>query len=357
MLAWVHSLAVRLIPETKASPVLKVAIACQGGGSHAAFAAGVLQALLAPKMRERFDLVALSGTSGGAMCAALAWAGLVRKDPDDAVDRLSRFWRDLEVHDLLDAVANFWGVVLARMPAALEISPYAYEPVAAARLKQLLSRHLAIETLPSDPRRRGRPKLFLGATDIVSGERTIFEGETLTYDDLIASAAIPPLYRAVRAHGSLFWDGLFTTNPPVREFTDLPKPERPDEIWVVQINPQCRAGEPRTMRDIADRRNELSGNLSLGQELYFVDRINKLLDEHSPLAKRYKPICVRVVQMGISDLDYPSKLDRTASLIERLMRNGEERAAWFFDERSLWPRKGTVPARPAFPARAASAGQ
>jgi NTE family protein len=53
------------------SPIPKVAIACQGGGSHAAFAAGVLRALLAPQFRDRYQLLALSGTSGGAMCAAL----------------------------------------------------------------------------------------------------------------------------------------------------------------------------------------------------------------------------------------------------------------------------------------------
>jgi NTE family protein len=55
----------------------KVAIACQGGGSHAAFAAGVLGELLSPEYRERFEIVALTGTSGGAVCAALAWAGLI----------------------------------------------------------------------------------------------------------------------------------------------------------------------------------------------------------------------------------------------------------------------------------------
>jgi hypothetical protein len=43
-----------------------VAIACQGGGSHAAFTAGVLGELLATH-RDRCDLRALSGTSGGAV--------------------------------------------------------------------------------------------------------------------------------------------------------------------------------------------------------------------------------------------------------------------------------------------------
>ena len=76
----------------------KVAIACQGGGSHAAFAAGVLRALLAPDNFNRFDLVALSGTSGGAVCAALVWSGLISDagDPaEEAARRLTAFWREL----------------------------------------------------------------------------------------------------------------------------------------------------------------------------------------------------------------------------------------------------------------------
>jgi NTE family protein len=325
------------------STIPKVAIACQGGGSHAAFAAGVLVQLFSSAQRERFRLVALSGTSGGAVCAALAWRGLVGGGPDDAGLRLLRFWRDLEVHDLVEAFANFWGVWLARLPVTVEVSPYLYEPVAEPRLRSLLRLHLDLENFTTDTARRARPKLLVGATDVLNGERVIFQGESLTYDDVIASAAVPPLFRAVSADQRLYWDGLFTTNPPVREFTDLD--DRPDEIWVVQINPQRRDGEPRGIQEIIDRRNELAGNLSLGQELYFVDRINQLLPSHPSLSAKYKPIRIRVVELELENerLDYPSKLDRGIAHIERLLDAGQERAAWFFDERSDWPRARTVP--------------
>jgi NTE family protein len=312
----------------------RIAIACQGGGSHAAFAAGVLGALLEPPHRDRYRLLALSGTSGGAMCAALAWAGLVRGGPAEATRRLLAFWRDLETHDLLDAMLNFWGVWLARLPVTAELSPYLYTPAAEPRLRELLRRHVDLESLPADARRRTEPRLLIGATDIVSGVGVVFGGEALTYDDLIASAAIPPLFRAVRAHGTAYWDGLFSRNPPVREFTNLP--ERPDEIWVIQINPQRREHEPRTMPEIVDRRNELSGNLALGQELAFIVKVNELLAEHASLAARYQPIAIRVVDLGLT-LDYPSKLDRSGALIERLLAHGRERAGWFFDVRSAWP--------------------
>ena len=83
---------------------------------------------------------------------------------------------------------------------------------------------------------------MIGATDIIHGLGVAFEGESLTYDELIASTAVPPLFRAVQAHGTLFWDGLFSRNPPVREFTDLP--ERPDEIWVVRSTVSAQFAAP-----------------------------------------------------------------------------------------------------------------
>ena len=48
----------------------RVAIACQGGGSHTAFTAGVLKRLLGAHELAGFEVVGLSGTSGGAVRAA-----------------------------------------------------------------------------------------------------------------------------------------------------------------------------------------------------------------------------------------------------------------------------------------------
>jgi NTE family protein len=261
----------------------KVAIACQGGGSHAAFAAGVLGELLSPEYRERFEIVALTGTSGGAVCAALAWAGLISGGADDARRRLFGFWRDLEAHDPLDAAMNYWAVQLAGLPITAEISPYSYGPVAEPKLRDLLRSHLKLEDLPKASESRTHPSLILGATEILTGERTVFDGIDLTCDMVIASAAIPPLFRAVEIGDKRYWDGLFASNPPIRELTDLPN--KPTEIWVVQINPQKRPEEPFSIRDINDRRNELAGNLSLAQELYFIHKINKLIAKHEELEK------------------------------------------------------------------------
>lgn len=85
--------------------VKRVAIACQGGGTHAAFTWGVLTEILETKKAwdaaggAGFDIVAFSGTSAGALCALAAWYGLVpnRGDPtcgsiDKAIERLHHLW-------------------------------------------------------------------------------------------------------------------------------------------------------------------------------------------------------------------------------------------------------------------------
>ena len=46
----------------------KIAIACQGGGSQTAFTAGALKALCEAGIADEFEIVSMSGTSGG-LCA------------------------------------------------------------------------------------------------------------------------------------------------------------------------------------------------------------------------------------------------------------------------------------------------
>jgi NTE family protein len=104
---------------------------------------------------------------------------------------------------------------------------------------------------------------------------------------VVASAAIPTLFRAIRVGTGTYWDGLFSQNPPVRNLLEA----QPDELWVIQINPTRRDAEPRTMIEIADRRNELSGNLSLYQELHVIEKIDELLNEGLLASDgRYRPI-------------------------------------------------------------------
>jgi NTE family protein len=315
----------------------KVAIACQGGGSHTAFTAGVLKRLLRAQELERYEVVGLSGTSGGAVCALLAWHNLLRGDGAGAAKALDAFWRDNSATAAHEQLLNSWLLWASQlqnfitMPA---ISPYHnyFSVSAIEEFKRMLERRVdfgEIEVQPED----SSPVLLVGAVDVLSGEFRTFNSrrEGITPETILASAAIPTLFRSVRLDdGGTYWDGLFSQNPPVRELTD----EGPDEIWVVQINPKELETEPKTVLEIADRRNELSGNLSLYQELHSIEKIDQLLEEGllSPEGK-YKQIVVRVIELVRSrfsrSLGTASKLNRDPRFIKDLMSHGETRADEF----------------------------
>ncbi len=75
--------------SARPAPLL-VDLALQGGGSHGAFTWGVLDRLLE---EEWLDIEAVSGTSAGAMNAAVLASGYATGDRQGARDALEAFWK------------------------------------------------------------------------------------------------------------------------------------------------------------------------------------------------------------------------------------------------------------------------
>lgn len=308
----------------------RIAIACQGGGSHTAFTAGVLQRVLASDAH----IVGLSGTSGGAICALIAWFGLLLGQRAEGARRLDAFWESNAAASLPDWLLNEWIIGTSRLRGRValpELSPYEVPDWAQQQLRERIAAQVDFAAIPGllGP---ASPRLYVGAVDVLSGAFTVFRDAAVSADAVLASAAIPDFFRAVAigegAARRYFWDGLFSQNPPVRELTET----RPDELWVVQINPSTRAAVPHAPEDIADRRNELAGNLSLEQELHFIDKINALLADGCFPDGRYKPIAVRRIRLQ-RELDYASKLDRDPGFIRGLIEEGRRTADAFLAAR------------------------
>lgn len=341
------------------APIPQVAIACQGGGSHTAFTAGALKVLLAAEAEGRYRIGALSGTSGGAICAALAWFGLLQVaagvwDRPRAARLLDAFWADNAARWPWEQAWNGWTIGVAQLQGQgllpeLKASPYA-PPVAASAallkslaprraffdLRALLEQHLRLDTVAQPIE---RPRLLLGAVEVLSGQFQAFDsarGE-ISIDAILASAALPWAAPAVAIGAGRYWDGLFSQNPPVREFVQgVDLRQKPDEIWVIRINPQRRDAEPTSIEAIEDRRNELAGNLSLHQELAFIEKVNAWLADGTLRADRKKPIAVRSITMSdelSAGLTYASKLNRDPGFLARLIADGEQRAARFLERR------------------------
>jgi NTE family protein len=240
----------------------RVAIACQGGGSHAAFTAGTLKKML-EEGHERYDFVAFSGTSGGAVCALLAWYALIEHGKGEAGARkaghlLDKFWvEDNAAKDPPERLLNDWLIGWLRWQKStgllVEGSPNAFSDYWQDRLRRALKENVPFGEINEELIKPSSPRLFVGAVNVLTGEfgvftshrrervassgasSWVFNGDResgISVDAVLASAAIPPIFRAVRIGRSVYWDGLFSQNPPVRELLDA----QPDEIWVIQIN-------------------------------------------------------------------------------------------------------------------------
>src|SRR6056297_2179425 len=92
----------------------RIAIACQGGGSHTAFTAGVLRELL-NEWDDDYELVGISGSSGGAFNALATWYGLVTGDEETAADLLGNLWDDLAATNVSDRMLNNWVTSISRL--------------------------------------------------------------------------------------------------------------------------------------------------------------------------------------------------------------------------------------------------
>ncbi len=319
----------------------RVAVACQGGGSHTAFTAGVLQGML-ERLPDDVEIVALSGTSGGALCATLAWDGLLREDRAAAVRKLRAFWDSMSATDPWDQIANqsLMSVMSLRDLMVLpEVSPYHLPPWGEEQFRSIIDQYFDFEELRALARRPGAPKLKIGAVEVLSGHFELFTGEELCAECLLASAAIPELFRAVNVPGrGVFWDGLFSQNPPIHNLLE----HQIDELWLIQINSSTCARVPTDTHEILDRRNALAGNLSMEQELGFIDSINRAIADKKLVDSKYRRI--RVARISLDrELNYRSKLDRNPELLGELRDYGimkwrrflKERQAWMDDTRAL----------------------
>lgn len=278
--------------------------------------------MLKNKAHETNEIVSLSGTSGGAICAALAWQGLVKwqnGERGSLCQGLESFWRDNGTEDFTQQFLNTLTAGYLRLVEhgylpEFKQSPYSPWPKACIKTLQfwkpgfydfrhLLESHIKFEEIggrvklfeaPCEntdniSRHVPTPLLVIGAADVKSGEFRKFIGTKNTIDNktaskgdnsaaidaLLASAAVPSIFKAVEIGDGVYWDGLFSDNPPTDELIDediVGKNNIPDQLWVIQINPRECDAIPETIDKITDRRNEMISNATLFKDLQHIFR-------------------------------------------------------------------------------------
>jgi NTE family protein len=343
----------------------RIAIACQGGGSQCAFVAGALNTLLSNGVQHRYKIVGLSGTSGGAITAALGWIGLLKQahgDPAPVGKGIIDCWKDLSARTPFEIGADAFGTMMLRLTERGVLPTFASSPSSPrfqlaqqafakmigrpefTDLRALLLKHIDFAALPTlvEPE---SPVLLLGASDVLEGHFKVFTSmqAEVSVDALLASAAIPNLFPAVWVDGHAYWDGIFSQNPPIMSFLRqamIGRGKIPNEIWVIQVNRTEVDSVPEWPSDIFDRRNHLAGNLSLQHELQMIELVNLLIQEGAltdEVRARFgvdltEPIAVRFIRMSEDlqrGLDYPSKLSRQPTFIDSLIADGERQSRAF----------------------------
>lgn len=368
----------------------KVAVACQGGGMHAAFAVGVFNEILEAYGKKKFELVGLSGTSAGALCALMVWYGLApKKNSSDSLDdrvknavsALNKLWDDFVARTSAENLFNLFAQgafkaeevempLLGLSAGAVALNPYsaAYQAITAwlpslgIRKQYFDLEELLREACPKFNEvdwPKVTTRVLIGASEVVNGFETVFDSDVnkdpkqeerrywrerlpLCLSGVAASGTLPVFREAQRIGDGYYWDGLYSQNPPVREFIAGTE-EIPDELWIIRINPQQWPWPPKTHKDIEDRQNELMGNLSLNKELDFILKVNDWLGQYEEFGKKHKPVTIRTIKMNektADDLSYSSKFDRSADFMEMLRKQGSEVAkGWLAN----WPSRECYP--------------
>lgn len=316
--------------------IKKISLGLQGGGAFGAFGWGVLDRLLA---EERLEIAAISGTSAGAVNAAVVADGYARGGGRaGAREALRRFWRGLSTAATIASPIRPSGLDVAMGGGTLATSPgYQFMQLLAGMLappasplsmnpfQPLLASLIDFERV----RACEEIDLFIPATNIRSGKGKVFTRPELDARMIAASACLPYVFAPVVIDGESYWDGSFVGNPSLSPLVQ----DGPADIVIVQNNPIARPGLPMTMSDIQSRTTEIAFNVSFVREVAAIRHLHGVSDaEDSDIVH---PAAVRLHLISGNDalqqLDLSSKFNTEWPFLLRLHALGVETAEHWLD--------------------------
>jgi NTE family protein len=312
-----------------------VDFALQGGGAHGAFAWGVLDRLL----QEPWLLIdGISGTSAGAMNAAVLSDGYAEGGAAGARAALERFWKRVSDGALLsplrrgplDILMGSWTMdnspaFIAMDLASRLFSPYDLNPGGFNPLQDILAKSIDFKRLAQSP-----IKVFVNATNVRTGRPRVFRNADLTPDALLASACLPMMFQAIEIDGDPYWDGGFSGNPTM---SSLVRESSADDTILIQINPVERPGTPRSARDILNRENEIAFNAPLLKELRMMALLRKVADPGQSEGALWAAMRLhRIASPAMVDLGYSSKLNAEWAFLCMLRDEGRKCAETFLQQ-------------------------
>lgn len=318
--------------------VVAVDFALQGGGAHGAFTWGVLDRLLEESWLK---IDGISGTSAGAMNAAVMADGFTDDGAAGARAALDRYWRYVAEASRfspfqrtpLDRMMGRWTLDHSPLFVTMDImsrlfSPYDLQSRGANPLRGILE-----ELIDFDRLKRSPIKLFISATNVRTGRVRVFRNGEITPDVLLASACLPTLFQAIEIDGEAYWDGGYSGNPTL---TPLVRECDSKDTILIPINPVARPGTPTTARDILNRLNEISFNAVALKELRMMALLRQVASASGAdkatdsEGARWAQMRVHLVRNDIMEtLGYSSKLNAEWDFLSMLRDEGRKAADAF----------------------------
>jgi NTE family protein len=365
------------------------ALVLQGGGALGAYESGVLSVLckeLAHEYREGplFDIVA--ATSMGAMNAAVLVSNVVnrKKTWEEAAKELENFWTD-EGRGLSSTpgFSNLWWEQ-AKMQKKFSASPEA------ARRYYSVKEYLKYGTpnvflpLPPEPDskfadqdntwiahdssplqntieryskdenkeklsiatswRNREPRLLVISVDVAEGktvafdsyhtkaedpENSLYEGDGITIDHVMASGTIPIFYkfREIPAKGGQkFCDGGILNNTPFRELlqahrdywrgvVDENQDKIPDlDVYIINVHPSKQDKVPTDLDGVKDRINDLT---FMDRNSHYDEMVANLVTDYADLIDRLKEIAKSYFEnIGTKDITFQDEFESLIKIVE-----------------------------------------
>lgn len=308
----------------------KVLLAMQGGAAFGAFGWGVLDRLLAD---ERLEIEGVSGTSSGAVNAAVLTYGLIGHDRDRARKLLDHFWQCISAESESRRWGRFRSLRLLgsklfhihRKEIFLEVMsrvllPYNYNPATMEPLRGVIDKIIDFERLAA----ADTIKLFVNATNVATGRNRVFSREEITLDALCASCCLPFLFDAVSVNGDRYWDGGYMGNPTIYP---LIYNCTSHDIILVLTSPLAAKVQPTTAAEILNRVSEVSFTAALVREMRAISFVTGLIANNlvSPDANLRK-VNVHIIAPPEGDKDFASAMNFRAERahIERMQARGHD---------------------------------
>jgi NTE family protein len=321
--------------ETSRETVL-IDLALQGGGSHGAFTWGVLDRLLEEPWLK---IEAISGTSAGAMNAAVLVSGFLKGGARGAREALDIYWERVAEsaryspiqRSVFDRLMNRWSLdtspgyvmmdLMSRLVSPYDLNPFGYNPI-----RSILEDCIDFGHLNDAP-----IKLFITATSVRTGRGKIFRNKEITPEVLLASACLPTLFQAIEIDGEPYWDGGYAGNPTI---SPLVRESEAYDVILVQINPRERRDMPRSAGDILDRLNEISFNAPLMKELRMIALLRQAVDPGTGEGCRWAKMRThRILTDKLVEFGASSKLNAEGRFLRVLKDEGRKAAEEFLQSR------------------------